>query len=92
MTPPPEAWLLVGAIGGIGILAMLMTMAAAIRHGVAITTLENRVTALRAQHRRQLIERGLIEGDPDEFDDLGDVDIIEANPVDKPATPQSQAA
>ncbi|MFI4882856.1 MAG: hypothetical protein ACIAQU_09765 [Phycisphaerales bacterium JB064] len=91
MTPPPEAWLLVVAIGGIGILAMLMTMAAAIRHGVAIATLENRVTTLRAHHRRQLIERGLI-ADDDELDASSDVDIIEAVPVDEPATPQSQAA
>lgn len=92
-----EAWLVLAAIAALGIGAMLLTMAAAIRRGVAIIELETRVRTLQAQHRQRLIERGLIEPDEDEIvgvevmDD--DDDVSEAVAIDdEPTTPQRRAA
>ncbi|MFI4917563.1 MAG: hypothetical protein ACIAS6_13795 [Phycisphaerales bacterium JB060] len=74
-----EAWMLVVAISALGIGGMLLTMAAAIRRGVAVADLEVRVKQLRAEQRQRMIERGLIE--PDEGD-IAEAEVIEAIPVD----------
>lgn len=88
--------LVVVAIAAVGIGAMLLTMAAAIRHGLKVAELETRVKYLRAQHRLRLIERGMIEPDDDE---LGEVEmdeaeeVIEAVPIDdEPASAGRVAA
>lgn len=81
MNAPAEAWLLVVAIAAVGITAMLLTMAAAIRHGTSIIALEHRVKTLRAHHRAELIARGLIEPEPDE---LAEVEFIDHEPIDAP--------
>lgn len=88
--------MLVG-IAALGIGAMLLSMAAAIRHGVNFIELEARVNALRAEQRRLLIERGMIEPDEDEIvevDLIDDEEAVEAVPVDddEPAQPERVAA
>lgn len=72
--PPDEAWILVPLLAAIGILAAVLTMASAIRQGLDVARLEVRVRELRAQQRQAMIDRGLIEADPDE---LGTVDILD---------------
>lgn len=92
MNAPAEAWLLVAAIAAIGITAMLLTMAAAIRHGSAVINLEHRVKTLRAHHRAELIARGLIEADPEDATAFADVDIIEPDdPAAASPTPRQAA-
>lgn len=88
--------MLVG-IAALGIGAMLLSMAAAIRHGVSFIELEARVKALRAQQRQLLIERGMIEPDEGEIievDVVDDEEAIQAIPVDEdePAQPERMAA
>lgn len=96
MSVPSEAWFLLVVIAALGVGAMLLSMASAIRHGLRVMHLEARVKALRAEQRRRLIERGLIEPDPDEIIevDVLDDEVIEAVPIDEdePAGPQRQAA
>jgi hypothetical protein len=95
MDLPMEAWLLLAAIAGLGIGAMLLTMAAAIRRGVTVIELETRVRILRAQHRQRLIEHGLIEPDEDEIvgvEVIDDGEAIEAVPIDEPAEAGRRAA
>lgn len=85
MPIPAEAWLLVPAIAAIGMVAALLTMAASIRQGVAVATLEARVRHLRAQQRQALIDRGLIEDDTDESES---VEVVDADPIaDEPVSP-----
>ncbi|MCW5756767.1 MAG: hypothetical protein KIT54_05975 [Phycisphaeraceae bacterium] len=81
---PSEAWIVVVAIAAIGILATLLTMAAAIRQGIALIHLENRVRLLRAQQRQAMIDRGLIEADPEAIEADEVVDMIDA-----PGEPQN---
>ena len=96
MILPSEAWLVLVGIAALGIGAMLLTMAAAIRHGVGFIELESRVKTLRAQQRQLLIERGLIEPDEDEIvevDIIDDEEAIEAVPIDdEPTEPERMAA
>lgn len=96
MNLPSEAWLVLVGIAALGIGAMLLTMAAAIRHGVGFIELEARVKTLRAQQRQLLIERGLIEPDEDEIvevDIIDDEEAIEAVPIDdEPTKPERMAA
>lgn len=90
-----EAGFLLVAIAALGIGAMLLSMAAAIRHGVGIIDLEARVKTLRAEQRLLLIERGLIEPDEDEVvevDVIDDEEAIEAVPIDEPAEAERMAA
>ncbi len=58
---------------------MLLTMAAAIRHGVRVVELEHRVKHLRAQQRQNLIERGLIE--PDDGEVIEVEEVIDDEPI-----------
>jgi hypothetical protein len=72
-------------------------MAASIRHGVRVAHLEARVKAVRAEQRRVLIQRGLIEPNEDEIvevDIIDDDEAIEAVPIDEdePAPARRQAA
>ncbi len=97
MILPAEAWLVTVAIAALGIGAMLLTMAAAIRHGMRVINLETRVKAIRAEQRRILIARGVIEPDPDEIVEvevIDDDEAIEAVPIeeDEPAHNQRKAA
>jgi len=80
---------LVVAIAAIGIIAMLLTMASAIRHGLSVIALERRVLELRENHRRQLVERGLLAPEPD---DIAEVEIIEDAPPGEDTLPQRRAA
>jgi|GEM_PF-6604688 len=91
MNLPSEAWLVPVGIAALGIGTMLLSMAAAVRHGVSVIDLENRVQALRAQQRQLLIERGLIE--PDESD-VAEVEVIEDEEVieGEPTEPERMAA
>lgn len=61
-------------IAAFGIAAMLLTLAAAIRHGVSIISLEAHVKAIREEQRQLLIARGALAADPDE---LTQVDIVD---------------
>ncbi|UYV11349.1 MAG: hypothetical protein NCW75_08535 [Phycisphaera sp.] len=97
MNVPSEAGFVLVGIAALGIGAMLLSMAAAIRHGVSFIELEARVKALRAQQRQLLIERGMIEPDEGEIievDVVDDEEAIQAIPVDEdePAQPERMAA
>lgn len=97
MNLPSEAGFLLVAIAALGIGSMLISMAAAIRHGVDFIQLEARVLSLRAQQRQLLIERGMIEPDEGEIvevDVIDDEEVIEAIPVDEdePAEAERMAA
>ena len=72
----------IAAIAFIGVAAMLLTLAAAIRHGLSLIALEVRVHNLQEMHRQQLIAKGAIAADDDE---LTGVDILEEEPeLDEP--------
>ena len=55
---------LIVVLAAIGITAMLLTTAAAIRQGVSIIELERRIEALQESQRQQLIAKGFISDDP----------------------------
>ncbi|MEQ8843699.1 MAG: hypothetical protein RIB58_02505 [Phycisphaerales bacterium] len=91
----PDPRLIMAIIAAFGIAAMLLTLAAAIRHGVSIISLEARVKAIREEQRQLLIARGALAADPDELTQVDIIDIIDdeapsdALPADEP---QRQAA
>ncbi|MEO1277689.1 MAG: hypothetical protein AAFV77_01890 [Planctomycetota bacterium] len=69
---------LIIALAVLGIAAMLLTMAAAIRQGTSVLDLEVKVQRLREMQRQQLIAKGAIAADPHE---VFGVDIIEDDDV-----------
>ena len=89
----PDPSFATAAIAVLGIVAMLLALAAAIRHGVRVIHLEARVNAIREEQRQMLIARGVIGPDPD---DIGEVDIIEDDEpelgVEADVEPQASAA
>jgi hypothetical protein len=91
----PDPRLIMAIIAAFGIAAMLLTLAAAIRHGVSLINLEARVKAIREEQRQLLIARGALAADPDELTQVDIIDIIDdeapsdALPADEP---QRQAA
>jgi len=86
----PEPWVLLVIVGVGGVVGVLIVTASALRQGIALIELEQRVALLRHQQRRQLIERGLLaeDGGPPIVggeDDSVDVEIIEPDATAGPA-------
>jgi len=78
--------LITAAIAFVGIAAMLLTLAAAVRHGLSLLALEVRVRSLREMQRQQLIAKGAIAADEDE---ITGVDIVDEDELALDASPEA---
>jgi len=89
---PNWAWLAIALCGGGSLLAILHTFAAFLRDEHEVMSLREGVRALHAEYAKRLEERrARAQQDAAEFDDVGQVDIIEVDPVEESHQPEPRA-